>query len=459
MRDFTTHADTIQNVASDFKPEKPLTSKSGTLAYLAPEVYEGKGYSCEVDWWSLGVVFYECIYNKRPFEGHNHEQLGQKILKGEPAYPQTNPPISMPCLHAISSLLERDRRQRIGAIGFETFVDNPFFRAIDFEALERKEIEPVFLPSTEKTNFDATYDLEELLLEEAPLEARARRQKPREQLKDDATQAEIRADELHKMIETLFEPFDYTLVSPEEAKSRSSETGRLTPPSHHAQAEPISRPRTAHRESERDHSEQGGLRIVTPQANLATRSRSSTHSPNGSPPLPVPLDFQFGLAESQGRQSQPDRSYGIPNTHSAIPRSMPDDYHDYLKDSKSMASFEPPPGVHIQGLNQGPSSKRRRQTNATRPEQARSPSGGRTPQVPQPYMQPASSQHQTIAGPAYETRRDEEPPLPMGSGDERDPKRPSGMLGFLSRKKGRDRSPKAKERGVLGKEGARQIVG
>jgi serine/threonine protein kinase len=53
-----------KNVASDFTPHKPLTSKSGTLAYLAPEVYEGKGYSCEVDWWSLGVLFYECIYNK-----------------------------------------------------------------------------------------------------------------------------------------------------------------------------------------------------------------------------------------------------------------------------------------------------------------------------------------------------------------------------------------------------------
>jgi serine/threonine kinase 32 len=36
--------------------------------------------------------------------------------------------------------------------------------------------------------------------------------------------------------------------------------------------------------------------------------------------------------------------------------------------------------------------------------------------------------------------------------------KPSGMLGFLSRKKGRDRSPKAKERGVLGKEGARVII-
>lgn len=35
----------------------------------------------------------------------------------------------------------------------------------------------------------------------------------------------------------------------------------------------------------------------------------------------------------------------------------------------------------------------------------------------------------------------------------------SGMLSFFSRKKGRDRSPKPQEPGVLGKEGARQIIG
>ena len=118
----------------------------------------------------------------------------------------------MPCLHAISSLLEKDKTKRIGAASFESFTDNPFFREIDFEALEQKRIEPIFTPSSEKQNFDATYDLEELLLEEAPLEARARRQKPRHQLKEDATEKQIREEELHRMIETLFEPFDYTTV-------------------------------------------------------------------------------------------------------------------------------------------------------------------------------------------------------------------------------------------------------
>lgn len=127
-----------------------------------------------------------------------------------PNYPVTQPPVSMPCLHAISSLLEKDKRKRIGAVSFETFSDNPFFRNIDFVALERKQVRPIFVPSSEKTNFDATYDLEELLLEEAPLEARARRQKPRVQLKEDASDKEIRVDELHRMIENLFEPFDYT---------------------------------------------------------------------------------------------------------------------------------------------------------------------------------------------------------------------------------------------------------
>ena len=150
---------------------------------------------------------------KRPFTSHGHEKLEKEIMKASPNYPVTQPPVSMPCMGAITSLLEKDRRKRIGATGFHTYTDHPFFRRIDFEALEKKQIPPVFIPSSEKTNFDATYDLEELLLEEAPLEARARRQKPRVQLKDDATDKEIRADELHRMIETLFEPFDYTTVT------------------------------------------------------------------------------------------------------------------------------------------------------------------------------------------------------------------------------------------------------
>lgn len=133
-------------------------------------------------------------------------------MNANPSFPVTSPPVTMPCMHAVSSALEPDPTKRLGAT-WQSFIDNPFFRSVDFEALERKEIEPVFVPSKDKTNFDATYDLEELLLEEAPLEARTRRQKPREPLAEGATEKEIREDELYRMIETGFMPFDYTLAA------------------------------------------------------------------------------------------------------------------------------------------------------------------------------------------------------------------------------------------------------
>lgn len=134
-------------------------------------------------------------------------------MRANPHYPVTSPPVSMDCMNAIRGLLNPDPKTRLGAAGFDTLKNHPFFASIDFDALMRREIDPIFVPSRDKTNFDATYDLEELLLEEAPLEARARRQRPREQLKEDATPQEVRTEELHRMIETLFEPFDYTLAA------------------------------------------------------------------------------------------------------------------------------------------------------------------------------------------------------------------------------------------------------
>ncbi|KAF2642820.1 kinase-like protein [Massarina eburnea CBS 473.64] len=399
------------NVASDFTPNKPLTSKSGTLAYLAPEVYEGKGYSCEVDWWSLGVVFYECIYNKRPFEANSHDSLTQKISKGEPTFPVTNPPVSMPCLHAISSLLEKDRSKRIGAIGFETFMDNPFFRTLDFTALEQKEIDPIFIPSSDKTNFDATYDLEELLLEEAPLEARARRQKPREALKDDATEAEIRAEELHKMIETLFEPFNYMTISEQRAaiavvdpvdsandsKGSQNCNSAHTPTSSTSAQGPGQTPGQAQPSKA---SQDGDLR---PTRSVATQ-RSAAQSPNGSPPLAT---AQLNQPASESPQSQ---------------RGEQADYFPADGSDKQPPSFSRP-------------------TNRKGGPQRSTSMGGGVQVVLNEtgsWSDMANQSSSLLQNPNTE--------------------KPSGMLGFLSRKKGRDRSPKAKERGVLGKEGARVII-
>jgi len=314
----------------------------------------------------------------------------------------------MPCLHAISSLLEKNRQKRIGAISFESFSDNPFFRPIDFVALERKEIDPIFVPSSDKTNFDATYDLEELLLEEAPLEARARRQKPREALKEDATEQEIRAEELHKMIEKLFEPFNYTTVaeqrpaaiaiSDESTGSRMSNNSAATPTSSSSPKE-WGQPATTTKGSQDDN--------LRPARSIAT-ARSTTHSPSGSPPLAT-----TGLNK--------------PASQTGSPQSQRDERSDYFPADGSEAvapSFSRP-------LNNN------RQRGSTR---STSVSGG-----VQVVLNETGS---------WTDMANQSSILVQNQNAEK----PTGMLGFLSRKKGRDRSPKAKERGVLGKEGARVII-
>jgi len=289
-------------------------------------------------------------------------------------------------MHAISSLLEKDPRKRIGAAGFETLAQNPFFQNIDFIALERKEIEPIFIPAQDKTNFDATYDLEELLLEEAPLEARARRQKPREQLREDATQQEIRAEELHKMIETLFEPFNYTTV-PIERRAMAGD------------ASPVSTSVEAPSPSASD---------PRPLSNHDTVSRASTQSPSGSPPLPTTIPVSSPTSDPSSLQ------------HPAIQNLHPGDI--------SRAGSATPPSGSRAALNR---SQRGNSKNVTT-------SGGMSVVLSETG--------------SWKDLNDQRLPV-----DER--AKPSGVLGFLGRKRGRERSPKARERGVLGKEGARVVVG
>jgi serine/threonine kinase 32 len=134
------------------------------------------------------------------------------------------------------NLLERDPNTRIGASSWSSFTDHPFFAPLDFRLLENKRLPPVFRPSQEKSNFDAVYELEELLLEQAPLEGRARKaaKKQHQQIQQlqspmkDGTDIrrskkdwgrrkgkgthdeEDKEEEILEMLNQFFEPYDYT---------------------------------------------------------------------------------------------------------------------------------------------------------------------------------------------------------------------------------------------------------
>ncbi|KAG5925550.1 hypothetical protein E4U42_004175 [Claviceps africana] len=403
------------NVASDVVPGKVLTSKSGTLAYLAPEVYSGKGYTICADWWSLGVLFYECIYNKRPFDGNNESTLSQQVQNCNPRYPVTQPPVSLTCLYAIRAAMDINPGTRMGST-WESFIYNDFFKAIDFDLLEQKRIEPIFIPSSEKTNFDATYDLEELLLEEAPLEARARRQKPRERLKVDATDQEIREDELYRMIERDFRPFDYTLAAykkydasmPDIRCSVYSGTRGLTRQYRIAEAsrtldrrDPNANPLMASKDAN--------------QQRLETTDAAATMS---SADVPMQVGLQPGAYATE---------VGPPPSSSHAPRRC-----------RPLRPAPAPPLYQSEYLNR--------------------PVAGRSNRV----ASPAGGLQVTLdGGGSWSELARQDATLPRDANAPADSSKPEGsggMFGFLKGKRGRNNSPKPKERGVLGKEGARVVI-
>ncbi|KAG5984264.1 hypothetical protein E4U55_005422 [Claviceps digitariae] len=378
------------NVASDVVPGRVLTSKSGTLAYLSPEVYSGKGYTICADWWSLGVLFYECIYNKRPFDGSSESTLSQQIQNGSPRYPVTQPPVSLTCLYAIRAALDVNPETRMGST-WESFIYNDFFKVIDFDLLEQKQIEPIFIPSSEKTNFDATYDLEELLLEEAPLEARARRQKPRERLKEDATDQEIREEELYRMIERDFRPFDYTLAAYKKMTEASQD-----------------------------------LNQQDPNANPLMANQGPTQAPGTA---------DAATTSSAGVLLQ----HGLQPGANAIDAGSPSPTSLYEpKSYRPMRPAPPPPLYHSEYLNRPLPGKSNRVT---------SPAGG--------------VQVTLDGGGSWSELARQDTTLPTDANAPANSSKPEssgGMFGFLKGKRGRNNSPKPKERGVLGKEGARVVI-
>ena len=82
---------------------------AGTLAYMAPELLQGKAADGRSDLYSLGVVLYELLTGKRPFEGESAAALIHSILHLPPApISSCRPDVPQPLVKVIIHLLEKD---------------------------------------------------------------------------------------------------------------------------------------------------------------------------------------------------------------------------------------------------------------------------------------------------------------------------------------------------------------
>ena len=82
----------------------------GTVDYLSPEMVERRSHDEKVDIWSLGVLAYEFITGRPPFEDEDPRVVYQKIVNLQLTWPQW---MSADAQDLISKLLQKEPEHRI----------------------------------------------------------------------------------------------------------------------------------------------------------------------------------------------------------------------------------------------------------------------------------------------------------------------------------------------------------
>ena len=92
----------------------------GTLDYLPPEMIEGSMHDERVDHWALGVLTYEFLVGKPPFESESNNETYRRITRVDLKFP---PYVSEGARDFVTKLLRKEPSQRIS---LEECLDHPW---------------------------------------------------------------------------------------------------------------------------------------------------------------------------------------------------------------------------------------------------------------------------------------------------------------------------------------------
>lgn len=161
----------------------------GTLEYMAPEIIimfgrqrlHKEGYTDAVDWWSLGITVYKLLVGVEPYRHMTYDKLIRtfpSLLQDAANYKDAFQSVfgtvnyELPSLNEdartfIGGLLQFDASKRLGNMdGQESYVtpmsygntvlskansirEHPFFKGINWNLLENKQLPPPYLPERE----------------------------------------------------------------------------------------------------------------------------------------------------------------------------------------------------------------------------------------------------------------------------------------------------------------------
>jgi serine/threonine protein kinase len=129
---------------------------SGTPGYMAPEVICRQNHSFPADHFAVGVIAYEFMTGKRPYQGRNRREIRDAILAKQVNLKKPDIPEgwSSEAVDFINKMIQRKPQNRLGLNGPHEVKNHAWLRDFPWQRLLEKSLEAPFKPPAED-NFDA----------------------------------------------------------------------------------------------------------------------------------------------------------------------------------------------------------------------------------------------------------------------------------------------------------------
>ncbi|XP_012225214.1 cGMP-dependent protein kinase, isozyme 1 isoform X2 [Linepithema humile] len=120
----------------------------GTPEYLAPEIIQVKGYNRAVDYWALGILIYELLLARTPFQDRNDIEVCEKILRGFDDVPIPST-VKNSAKNLMRRLLQFNPTKRLGYLrnGAMDVRNHKWFHNFDWKSLQNQTMIAPLHPS------------------------------------------------------------------------------------------------------------------------------------------------------------------------------------------------------------------------------------------------------------------------------------------------------------------------
>ena len=126
----------------------------GTAYYVAPEVLKKSGYDKDIDWWSVGIIFFEMLVGYAPFCSKETTEVCYKVLNWKDFL---NIPKKVKLSEEAKDLIYKlinNSDDRLGKNGSEEIKRHPFFKDVNWNNIRNSKAP--FIPQL-KNEYDTKY--------------------------------------------------------------------------------------------------------------------------------------------------------------------------------------------------------------------------------------------------------------------------------------------------------------